>query len=165
MMAVRRIVSNTGPLISLEKLRHGYDFIRQLYDTIIIPPGVLDEVAEGQFATPHAYVQHYGIVDLIEIHAVSRSEQLPEATRLHIGEVQAIQLARELALPLLIEETVGRRVAQGLGISISGIAGQILKVFRQGSLTAQEARNKLLELLQAGRINRKIYEALLVGIP
>ena len=88
--------------------------------------------------------------------AVARSEQLPEVVRLHVGEAQAIQLARELALPLLIEETVGRRVAQGLGIAISGIAGQILKAFRQGSLTAQEARNKLLELFQAGRINRRI---------
>jgi predicted nucleic acid-binding protein len=165
MLAVRRIVSNTGPLISLETLRQGYDFIRQLYDTIIIPPSVLAEVAAGQFATPHAYVQHYGIVDLIEVQAVSRSEQLPEAARLHIGEAQAIQLAQELTLPLLIEETVGRRVAQGLGIPISGIAGQILKAFRQGSLTAQEARDKLLELLQAGRINRKIYEALLAAIP
>jgi predicted nucleic acid-binding protein len=165
MMEARRIVSNTGPLISLEKLHRGYDFIRQLYDTIIIPPGVLDEVAEGQFATPHAYVQHYGIVDLIEVHAVSRSEQLPEVVRLHIGEAQAIQLARELALPLLIEETVGRRVARGLGISISGIAGQILKAFRQGAITAQESRNKLRELLQAGRISRKIYEALLAVIP
>jgi predicted nucleic acid-binding protein len=165
MRAVRRIVSNTGPLISLEKLRQGYDFIRQLYDTLIIPPGVLDEVAAGQFATPHVYVQHYGIVDLIEVQAVSRNEQLPEAARLHIGEAQAIQLAWELALPPLIEEMVGRRVARGLGISISGIAGQILKAFRQGSLTAQEARDKLLELLQAGRINRKIYEALLAAIP
>ncbi len=165
MRAVRRIVSNTGPLISLEKLRQGYDFIRQLYDTILIPPSVLDEVAEGQFATPHAYLHHYGIVDLIEVHTVLQSAQLPEAARLHSGEAQAIQLARELALPLLIEETVGRRVARGLGIAISGIAGQILKAFRQGSLTAQEARNKLLELLQAGRINRKIYEALLAAIP
>jgi hypothetical protein len=52
---------------------------------------------------------------------------------LHVGEAQAIQLARELALPLLIEETVGRRVALGLGLSISGIAGQILKAFHQGS--------------------------------
>jgi predicted nucleic acid-binding protein len=121
MTEVRRIVSNTGPLISLEKLRQGYDFIRQLYDTIIIPPGVLDEVAEGQFATPQAYLQHYGIVDLLEVHAVAQSEQLPEVARLHVGEAQAIRLARELALPLLIEETVGRRVAQGLGIAISGI--------------------------------------------
>ena len=31
---------------------------------------MLDEVAEGQFATPQAYVQHYGIVDLIAVHAV-----------------------------------------------------------------------------------------------
>jgi predicted nucleic acid-binding protein len=125
---------------------------------------VLDEVAEGQFATPQAYVQHDGIVDLIELHAVSQSEGLPEAARLNVGEAQAIQLARELALPLLIEETVGRRVAQGLGISISGIAGQMLKAFRQGGLTAQGARDKLLELFQAGRINRKIYEALLAVI-
>jgi predicted nucleic acid-binding protein len=136
-----------------------------LYDTIIIPPGVLDEVAEGQFATPQAYLQHYGIADLIEVHAVSQRERLPEVARLHVGEAQAIQLARELALPLLIEETVGRRVAQQVGIAISGIAGQILKAFRQDSLTAQEARNKLLELFQAGRINRRIYEALLAVIP
>jgi predicted nucleic acid-binding protein len=165
MMEVRCIVSNTGPLISLEKLRQGYDFIRQLYDTIIIPPGVPDEVTEGQFATPHAYLQHYGIVDVIEVHSVARHEQLPEAARLHGGEVQAIQLAQELALPLLIEKTVGRRVAERLGISISGIAGQIITAFRHGIISAQEARNKLLELLQAGRINRKIYEALLAGMP
>jgi predicted nucleic acid-binding protein len=44
---------------------------------------------------------------------------------------QAIQLALELALPLLIEEAVGRRVAQGMSIPISGIAGQVLKAFRR----------------------------------
>ena len=164
MTEVRRIVSNTGPLISLEKLRQGYDFIRQLYDTIII----LKRAGRGGRRTVchspglFAALWHRG---LVEVQAVARSEQLPEVVRLHVGEAQAIQLARELALPLLIEETVGRRVAQGLGIAISGIAGQILKAFRQGSLTAQEARNKLLELFQAGRINRRIYEALLAVIP
>ena len=96
-------------------------------------------------------------VAMIGYATVSTTDQDPEA--------QAIQLARELALPLLIEETVGRRVARGLGISISGIAGQILKAFRQRSLTAQEARDKLQELFQAGRMNRKICEALLAVIP
>ena len=165
MVNVRSVYFKKLLLTHLEKLRQGYDFIRQLYDTIIIPLGVLDEVAEGQFATPHAYLQHYGIVDLIEVQVVSRSEQLPEAARLHTGEAQAIQLARELALPLLIEETVGRRVARGLSIPVSGIAGQIITAFRRGIITAQEARNKLLELFQAGRINRKIYAALLAVIP
>ena len=39
----------------------GYDFIRQLYDTIIIPPGVLDEVAEGQFITSEAERKQYNV--------------------------------------------------------------------------------------------------------
>jgi predicted nucleic acid-binding protein len=164
MMAAKRIVSNTGPLISLEKLHQGYDFMRQLYDMIIVPASVLDEVAEGQFANRRAYLQHYGIVDFIEVHPVSRSHTLPQASRLHIGEVQAIQLALELVLPLLIEETVGRRVAKGLGIAISGIAGQIVAAFRRGIITAQDAHGKLLKSLNAGRINRKIYEALLAVI-
>lgn len=160
MTEARRIVSNTGPLISLEKLRQGYDFIRLLYDTIIIPPSVLEEVAAGQFPTPQAYIQHYDIVDLIEVRAIVQRAALPEATHLHVGEAQAIQLARELALPLLIEETAGRRVALGLHLSISGIAGQILKAFRQEILSAQGAQDKLLELFHAGRINSKIYTAL-----
>ena len=46
---MRQIVSNTGPLISLEKLNQGYDFIRCLYEKLIIPSAVLDEVAAGQF--------------------------------------------------------------------------------------------------------------------
>ena len=157
---MRQIVSNTGPLISVEKLTQGYDFIRRLYDKVIIPPTVFEEVAAGQFATPEEYLQHYAISDLIEVRTVSQLQELPETERLHEGETQAIQLALELQLPLLIEETVGRRVAQSVGIQISGIAGQIIKAFRQDLIAATEAQNKLSELLRGGRINRKIYEAL-----
>jgi predicted nucleic acid-binding protein len=122
---------------------------------------VLSEVAEGQFENPQAYLQYYSIIDLLEIRAVSQPHALPEAERLHEGKKQAIQLALELQLPLLIEETVGRRVAQSVGIQISGIAGQIIKALRQNVISATEASSKLSELLRAGRINRKIYDALL----
>ena len=161
---MRQSVSNTGPLISLEKLTQGYDFIRRLYDKVIIPPAVLEEVAVGQFATPSEYLQHYSIRDLIEVRTVSQPRVLPEAERLHEGETQAIQLALELQLPLLIEETVGRRVAQSVGLQISGVAGQILKAFRQGIIAATEAQDKLDEILRGGRINRRIYEALLASL-
>ena len=161
---MRQIVSNTGPLISLEKLSQGYDLIRRLYDKLIVPLVVLEEVAAGQFATPGEYLQHYAISNLIEMRTVSRPHELPEAERLHEGETQAIQLALELRLPLLIEETVGRGVAQSVGLQISGIAGQIIKAFRQGILSATEAQDNLSELLGAGRINRKIYEALLAAL-
>lgn len=126
----------------------------------IIPPAVLAEVAEGTFETPHAYLQYYEIVDLVEAHPMVQRFRLPEAERLHEGEIQAISLALELKLPLLIEETVGRRVAQNIGLPISGIAGQIMAAFRQEIISPTEAGHRLEELFQARRINRKIYEAL-----
>jgi len=161
---VRRTVSNTGHLISLEKLNHGYDFIRRLYGKVIIPLAVLDEVAQGQFKNPDAYLRYYGIMDLIEIGVVPKRYNFPGMERLHEGEKQAIQLALELQLPLLIEETIGRHIAKNLGIPIAGIAGQIIKAFQQEVISATEAHNKLSELLRAGRINQKIHKALVVAI-
>ena len=52
----QRIVSNTGPLISLEKLHRGYDFIRRIYEQLVVLATGLAEVAEGQFENPQAYV-------------------------------------------------------------------------------------------------------------
>ena len=45
--ALWRIVSDTGPLISLERMTGGFPFIRRLYDRIIVPPAVLDELGFG----------------------------------------------------------------------------------------------------------------------
>ena len=162
---LRLIVSNTGPLISLEKLIDGYKFIRKLYDKVIVSPAVIQEVSVDQFNSPDEYLQHYGVKDLLEIHQVSNPKIFSEIERLHDGEIEAIQLALELKLPLLIEETLGRCIANGLGISISGIAGQIIKAYRHGIISASEAQEKLRELLEHGRINKKIYEELTGAIP
>ncbi len=159
----RQVVSDTGPLISLEKLSDGYKFIRMLYETILIPPAVLDEVVHDQFETPTVYLHYYGITDLIEVCPVSLEQELSELERLHDGEKQAIQLAIERKLPLLIEETVGRDIAERLGIQFSGIAGQIIRAFREGYISLPEVYSKLSELFQGGRINKKIYENLIAG--
>jgi predicted nucleic acid-binding protein len=54
----RLIISNTGPLITLEKLSDGYGFIRKLYDRMLIPPTVLEELFQGQFVSAKAYIEH-----------------------------------------------------------------------------------------------------------
>ena len=135
----RVIVSDTGPLITLEKMSDGYDFIRKLYDKIIIPSAVLKEVAEGEFSDPFDYLETHGIEDLIEIKSVQTLSKIPEIERLDEGEKEAISLAYQLKLPLLIEETIGRKIAQSVNIPISGIAGQILKAYREKIVKRKEA--------------------------
>ena len=54
------------------------------------------------------------------------------------------------------EEMIGRRLDQSAGIPMSGIAGQIIKAFQRDVISGTENRDKLSELFQLGRINRKI---------
>lgn len=159
----RRIVSDTGPLISLEKLTDGYAFIRRLYDDIVVPGAVLEEVAHG-YDAPSDYIEAYGLEDLLTVRTAPAGPELPESTRLHEGETQAIRLALQLEIPLLIEEKAGRRVAQEVGVQISGLAGQVLKAFRHELLSTKEAQVKLAELLKERRINEKLYEHLIEAV-
>lgn len=158
MSPVKRVVSDTGPIISLEKLTGGFQFICKLYDEVIIPTAVLEELAHGEFESGEAYLSHYHAADILTIKRVSSFDLQTETSHLDEGERQAIQLAFNEELPLLIEEHAGRETAQKLGLHISGIAGQLNKAFQQDLITAEEAKEKLDELLIAGRINTKVHE-------
>ena len=161
---MRLIVSNTGPLISLEKLENGFQFIRKLYDRILIPESVLNE-ATYHFSRPDLYLSIYGISDLIEVHSLkSTTPKLPVFTNLHTGETEAIQLALELKLPLLIEEDDGRKVAEEAGLEISGIAGQILRAFRFQLISNPEAREMLRALFDTKRLDGRTFQILLKSL-
>lgn len=160
MSGERETASDTGPLITLEKLSDGFRFIRLLYDKIVIPQAVLNELAQGQFLSPRAYLEHYEIEDLLEVVETQDHLEVSGVELLDVGEREAIQTALERELPLLIEEETGRQCALSLGIQISGIAGQVVKAFRAGLISSREAEDKLRELFEAGRINRKIHTAL-----
>ncbi|KJR43934.1 hypothetical protein MCHI_000161 [Candidatus Magnetoovum chiemensis] len=155
------IVCDTGPLISLEKIKDGYNFIRKLYKKILLPYKVLEEVSQSVFSIPQEYINAYNIQDLIEVRNPSKSMQLSNIEQLHIAEAQAIALALELDCPLLIEETIGRDIAFSIGLKISGIAGQVIKAYKQKIIDKYEASMKLRELFEGGRINQKIYHFLI----
>jgi predicted nucleic acid-binding protein len=82
------VVSDTGPLISLEKLGDGYRLLRLLYDRILIPPSVLAEVIDGQFIDEHAYTEHYGISGFLEVVEAQSNRALPEVELLDPGETR-----------------------------------------------------------------------------
>lgn len=159
----RQIVCDTGPLISLEKITGGYRFIGRLYDQLLVPPAVIDELVAGQFETKDAYLRHFDAQDLVVIKPLAEPSSIGEienkTEHLDKGEREAICLALELELPLLIEEEAGRAIARELGLHISGIAGQLLKAAREEVISGEDASAKLTELRRAGRINRQIFEA------
>ncbi len=160
MSEAKCIVSDTGPLITLEKLTNGYAFIRSLYDQIIIPPTVFEEVTHG-YQNPQNYLVDHAIVGFLEINYDSTTmPSQPKISRLHEGEKQAIGLALSLKLPLLIEERMGRQVATKAGLTISGIAGQVITAFRQRIISKPEAQILLLEMLYKQRISEKLHHRL-----
>ncbi|WP_143815383.1 hypothetical protein [Longibacter salinarum] len=125
-----------------------------------MPLAVLKELAAGAFESQAAYLRHYEIGDLIEVRAPSQPKPEDAFTRrLDEGERQAIRLALERGLPLLVEEQAGRVVARELGLKISGIAGQVLRSVRANVLLPAEAKETLVQLKTAGRINRQVFEA------
>ncbi|MBF0554474.1 MAG: hypothetical protein HQK96_07975 [Nitrospirae bacterium] len=147
------MVSDSGPLISLEKIRNGYDFIRKLYKKIIVPLSVIEELSYGLRLPPNGYLEAYNIKDLVEIRPVIKEKQ-PEIKGiecLHLAEADAILLAMQMQCPLLIEETISRRLALEAGLKISGIAGTIVRALRQGVIVRDEAVTKTEELLNGGQ--------------
>jgi predicted nucleic acid-binding protein len=160
------IVTDTGPLISLERLDGGYEFMRRMYRRIIAPPTVLREIAIGQFAAPNSYLEHWSVTDFVfEYTPQALLQNIPWQNDLHLGELEALTLAQELRLPLLIEEAVGRRVAQELNIPFSGMAGQVLKAIRLDILTNQQGRRMLEQLLHNGRISQALFDLLVDSLP
>ncbi len=152
-------------MITLEKLLGGFDFARKMFQQIIAPPAVLAELCQNLYLTPADYLQAFQINDFIAIQSVTAPLSLPYPNRLHEGEKQAISLAYELNLPLLIEETLGRKVALTFGLKISGIAGQILKAHKMQVISRQEAIQMLDHLLILKRINQNIFDSIIKAFP
>lgn len=150
------IVCDTGPLISLEKLENGFEFIQELYQTIIIPPAVLQELSEF-YPSPNHYLTHFKITDLIKVEPVSIIESISHE-KLHVGEIEAISLAYHQILPLLIEEKAGRIIAGEMGIQVSGIAKQILIAYQKSIIDKNIANVYLNQLLHTNRINQRVFD-------
>jgi hypothetical protein len=60
------VISDTGPLISLEKISGGFAFLRKMANHVFIPEAVLLE-AGAKSRNPEEYLLDHGIADLTEI--------------------------------------------------------------------------------------------------
>jgi len=158
------VVSDTSPLSGLAVV--GYlTLLQQLYQRVLIPPAVRDELVRG--GEDDERIVFVLSLDWIEVRQpvnLQLVEALESDSNLDRGEAEAIVLAMELgADELLIDERLGRREAIRLGLSIVGLLGVLLVTKRHGLVAA--IRPVIDDLIaQAGfRVSHQLYTEVLVA--
>jgi predicted nucleic acid-binding protein len=150
------VVADTSPINYLLLIGQ-IDLLPRLFQQIIIPDKVRDEMLDPEappmlqqwIADPPSWltVQPVPVIDTT-------------LNNLDLGEQAAITLAQTLPADLLIiDERLGRRIAEARGIAIIGTLGILDDAVAQGWINLTEA---IAQLEQTNfRISRQIIETLL----
>ena len=142
------VVSNASPLIALAQIGQ-LDLLHHLFGQIIVPPAVVIEVAPSLPDLPR-WVQQGDLSQPIGARILSAS--------LGAGESAAISMALEQSADrLLIDERAGRRLAEVLGLRVTGTLGILILSKRRGYV--QEVKSLLDALLGHDfRVSEELYE-------
>lgn len=152
-------VSNSSPLILLAKIGR-LDMLRRLYDRLIVPPAVRDEVVAPP---PRAGAAEIGALSWLDVQTPVDSELLQRLRdELDSGEAEAIALAVELQEDVILDDRPARRRARALGLSVTGTAGVLVIAKQRGIVPS--VRPLLDELRAAGlRLDDELYRVVLVA--
>ena len=129
------IISDTTALIILAKSNH-LDLLTNFIDRVYIPRAVMQEI---QYKNDIVKVLIENS-DFIETKEVSNHEILSDirATNLDLGKTEAIALALELGLRLIIDEKTGRKIATQKGVRIIGLLGILEANYRLEFISYRE---------------------------
>jgi predicted nucleic acid-binding protein len=143
-----KIVSDTGPIIGLAKIRKIH-LLKSIAEEVLIPPMVHRELL-GKIGEEADQID-LALRDFIQIKEISALG--PEAEKALIGlgegEKQAIGLASNIEknVLLLIDDRVGREGAKRLNLPTTGLVGLLLiakekRLIKDVGLLIEELRNK-----------------------
>jgi predicted nucleic acid-binding protein len=152
------IVSNAGPLLSFARA-HRFDVLRDVVGALTIPDAVYEEIVISGVGKPGAEdVQHAAWITRVPVRDGTFVDQLPQ--KLHVGEREALALARELGSALLIDEREARRAAQQHGIAHFGSLRVLEEAKQRGLIPA--VKPVLDDLIAAGMfLGENLYRAFL----
>ncbi len=126
---MRKIISNTTPIITLLTISK-LELLRDIYDKIIIPEGVYQEIEAGKNKN---FYKDLSKIEWIEIKSITDKEPLKYISDLDKGEAEVIVLANEIKADLvIIDENAGREYAKYFGLKLTGTIGILLKAKELG---------------------------------
>lgn len=122
------VFSNTTPFIALASIGQ-LELLPQLFDKIHVAEPVIDECTEGG----RIIVPNLRSLDWVTPVADETTSTLPVLFELDRGEKLTIALAKKHgAARVLIDERLGRRVAEYLGLNVTGTLGVLAKAKSTG---------------------------------
>ena len=143
------VVSDSTVLIGLGAIG-GLDWLKQLYELVIVPTAVYEEVTVAGAGKPGA--QAVAAATWIQLRAVNNQHavaQLINLVGLDEGESEAIILAQEISADLLLlDEAKARRYARQQHLTITGTLGIVLAAKETGLIA--RVRPQLDALFAAG---------------
>jgi predicted nucleic acid-binding protein len=143
--ATRIVTSNTTPIVALALIQQLH-LLEALYGEVWIPPAVQAEVLAGGARAGAAELRTATYIRTVALADPTRADMLNDLDR---GEAEVIALAQEHHAHLvIIDERLGRRHAQRLGLSVTGVLGVLLKAKQEGHLG--EIQPLILQLRQGG---------------
>lgn len=153
---MKLIVSDTSTLITLENLQ-SLELLCKVFTGVLLPPRVLQELQQGTNVDMQQMLAGIGCIEII---APSPSTLLDELRQtLDAGEAEAIALAVEHSLPLLLDERKGRVAAHTLNLTVTGFAGLLILATRKQCITAEFAKLLLDQAINNGfRLSDKLYQ-------
>jgi predicted nucleic acid-binding protein len=128
-------VINTGPIIALTAATGGLDILKYLYEQVLVPLEVSEEVLAGgmdrfaasefRSATWLTIAENVMVIPPILANMLDR------------GEAAVIQLAVSQGIQrVCIDEVAGRRAARLCGLDVTGSLGVLIRAKREGYLTS-----------------------------
>lgn len=155
-MAESPVISDTSPLIKLAGVGQ-LDLLPLMYGRVWLPSAVVSEFATGAAPDDPDLTQ----LPWISIHQTEVSPELASVRGLGRGESEAISLAiAGHARLLLLDDRLGRREAQRLGLPVAGTLAVLLRA--KGSQLIPEVGPIVDRMIAQGRrISRELRDQLL----
>ncbi len=152
------VISNTSPLQYLHQAGL-LSLLPSIAGTIVIPPAVRAELMEGRLRGVD--LPDVDTLPWIIVRTPASTPALPLASDLGAGEAEVLALALESPGSVVVmDDALGRQVAQTLRIRLSGTLGLLLDAKRRGLLPAVGPTLDRLQALRF-RISRSTREAVL----
>ena len=153
------VVSDTTPLITLMKAER-LSILHSLFGEVRIPEAVFSEVTGNEtFKDEAEIIRNSEYIRVVKVRDQRQVEFLQRVTGLDVGESEAIIYADETKADLLLmDEAAGRKVAQNMNLPITGSIGILIRAFKSGIITADEADDVFARIKRA---NRHMSEALI----